>query len=285
MDDYYTAYRVEDNIGEFAGKIRNEYESILIDIRNKCFINQDFIGEQSNRISKRILDEFGDRPSFEWESSPNFGVFKNKDTKKWYALIMNISKDKIDTGDEMIDVLNIKLNPTKIVNLLEKQGFYKAYHMNKKYWITISLDDKLSDDEIFSLIEESYEYSIGTSKTEEWIIPANPKYYDIEKAFKNNKIITWKQSTNIKVGDIVYMYVASPIKALRYKCRVLKNNIPFNYSESNLTIKNVMEIELLETYNKELFTFEVLNKYGVTAIRGPRFMPKKLKDYIENNTR
>ena len=121
MEDEYLGFRIEDNIGEFAGNIRNEFIKLLTDIRDKCFISEYFVGSQANRISNMIISKFGDYPSFEWDNYPDFGVFKNNDSKKWYALIMNINRNKIDTGNEMVDVLNVKIDPDKIIKLLEKK--------------------------------------------------------------------------------------------------------------------------------------------------------------------
>lgn len=44
----------------------------------------------------------------------------------------------------------------KIPDLLKKKGFYPAYHMNKKNWVTIILDDTLSDTEIMQYVKTSY---------------------------------------------------------------------------------------------------------------------------------
>ena len=280
MDDEYYGYRVENASGEFAGKIREDVCLLLEDIRNMCFSIQSFVGDQANRISQRILKKYGDYPSFEWDQYPDFGVFKNHDSKKWYALIMNISKNKLgDDANSMVDVLNVKINPNRILSLLGKDGYYPAYHMNKKYWISVILDDSLSDDDVFSLIEESYGYTIS-NRCRKWIIPANPKYYDIENAFENSNIITWKQSSDIQVGDIVYIYVGAPVSALLYKCKVLETRIPFEYSDSNVHMDYVMKIELLEKYEKDLFPFSVLKECGVKAIRGPRSITKELLHYI-----
>ncbi|MBP3799889.1 MAG: MmcQ/YjbR family DNA-binding protein, partial [Bacilli bacterium] len=41
-------------------------------------------------------------------------------------------------------------------SLLKKKGYYEAYHMNKKSWITIILDDTVSDNDIKKLIDNSY---------------------------------------------------------------------------------------------------------------------------------
>ena len=61
---------------------------------------------------------------------------------------------------------------------------------------------------------------------QDWIIPCNPKFYDVEGAFSKLKLIDWKQSSkNIQVGDSVYIYIAKPIMAIRYKCKVNKVNL------------------------------------------------------------
>lgn len=278
-NDEYTNYRTSSN-GEFAGTIRDNVEKVLIEIRDKCFNRQDFISNQANRISKLIKDYYGDVPMFEWDDYPGFGVFKNPTTKKWYALIMNVTKDKLKAGTGSFDIINVKLDPKVIESLLKKEGFYPAYHMNKKYWITIALDESVSDQEIFELIKTSHLYTEKGNNTNEWIIPANPNYFDIDEAFKNNKTIIWKQSTNIKVGDTVYLYVGSPVSAIRYKCRVEEVNIPYDYHDDNVKMKYVMKIKLLNSYDKNLFPFSKLKEFGVNAIRGPRFMPKELSKYI-----
>jgi len=116
--------------------------------------------------------------------------------------------------------------------------------------------------------------SIVISK--KWIVPANPKYFDIIQAFEENDEIIWKQSSNIKKGDIAFMYVASPISAILYKCKVTEGNIPYEYEDKNLRINKVMKIKLLKKYDKDFMTFDKLNNYGITAIRGQRSCPEDL---------
>ena len=41
--------------------------------------------------------------------------------------------------------------------LLSTKGFYEAYHMNKKNWISIILDETLDDEIIKKLICDSYD--------------------------------------------------------------------------------------------------------------------------------
>ena len=129
-------------------------------------------------------------------------------------------------------------------------------------------------------IKESHSY---TESSNEWIIPSNPKYFDVESYLENNQEINWKQSSNIQVGDIVYLYLGSPYSAILYKLEVLKVNIPYNYKNQNITMSNIMTLKLLKKYDKDKFTFDILKEYGVNAVRGPRFMPKELSKKINEN--
>lgn len=204
----YTNYRIENYTSGFANTIKEEYIKILEKIKNKCGIENYFVSAQANKIAEILKEKYNDIPEFAWPKFPTDGIFKNPQNNKWYALIMNIDKSKIDkSSNGKIEVINLKLNPIKIRKLLNKKGYYKAYHMNKENWITIILDETIPDEEILELIEESHNFTI---KSKEWLVPANPKFYDIKNCFKKENTILWKQSNNIDKGDIIYIYVASP---------------------------------------------------------------------------
>lgn len=277
FNEEYTNYRIENQTGEFASKIRKEFENILLDIKNSCTTTNYFITNQANRIANLIVEKYNDIPKFAWDKFPGYGIFKNPNNDKWYGLIMNINKSKIDNGNEEVEILNVKLNEDEIGHLLNKKGFYKAYHMNKENWITILLDDTIKDEEIMNYIEESHKF---TEQINEWIVPANPKYYDIINCFNDTDTIMWKQSNNINIGDLVYLYVADPYSAILYKCEVLEVNIPYEYEDKNLSMSKIMKIKLLEKFDEDKYTFEKLNKYGIKAIRGPRRMPEELSKVI-----
>ena len=142
---------------EFVNKVRDEYKKILLDIKSKCFDEKKFLNNQTNNISEYIKVKYAVEPEFLWKKYPHFAIFRNKNNKKWFALITNINKSKIAIGSKEIELLNIKLNKEKIKKLLNKQGFYEAYHMNKTSWISIILDNTLNDEDIFELINESYD--------------------------------------------------------------------------------------------------------------------------------
>jgi len=163
--DEYTNFRLKDSIGSFVGQVRDEFKNLLKDIRSGCFTREAFIYEQSNRITDEIKKKYGNEPEFEWEKFPGYATFRNRDSKKWYGIIMNLDKSKLEensTGE--VEIIDIKLEPNEIENLLKQDGFYPAYHMNKKNWITIILNNTISDEDIMSLIEKSYSYTIILNK-------------------------------------------------------------------------------------------------------------------------
>ena len=166
--------------------------------------------------------------------------------------------------------------------LIQQEGILPAYHMNKQHWITVLLDGTVPQDKVFDLIDMSFVATASAKKKtkvrgpKEWIIPANPKFYDIIHAFDNEDEIDWKQGSGIKVGDTVFMYVAAPVSAIMYKCKVIETDIPYKYQAENLTIK------LLKRYDPEEFTFDVLKEeYGIFAVRGPRGIPHSLSEALK----
>ncbi len=158
--ELYTLHLFSDAEGTFVGRVREAYENILVDVAKKCCDDTYFIFPQSNRIAEWIKCEYGVLPEFLWEKSPGCGVFRNQTSKKWFGIVMDIDKSKLDKGQKgLLEVLNIKLDKAEIQQLLLLKGFYPAYHMNKKSWITILLDETLSDEKILGLISKSYELS------------------------------------------------------------------------------------------------------------------------------
>lgn len=105
-----------------------------------------------------ISERYDINPDYPWEKYSNYAALRHRDNKKWFALIMNITGDKIGLdNDEEIDVLNLKAREEFIGPLRKQEGIYKAYHMNKSNWITINLNEITSINKIKDLIAESFE--------------------------------------------------------------------------------------------------------------------------------
>ncbi len=247
----YTNYRITNSKGAFVNKIREEFQNILIDIRNNCTKSKYFLTDMANDLANLIIKNYHDEPNFLWEKFPGFAVFKNSFNDKWYALIMNINKKKLGEEDLEVEVLNVKLRKEKIKELLKRKGFYEAYHMNKENWITIILDGTIPLEEIMEYIKESYEYTL---EVKEWLIPANFKYYNVIEHFQKEDTILWKQSGDIKVGDLVYLYVSKPYSSILYKLKVLDVNIPYSFKDKNIKMSKVMKLKLLTRFKEDEYT-------------------------------
>lgn len=157
FNDEYLNLNVDSNLS-FNNKIKEEYINILKDIKNNCTKEFLFVFKQSNEITNYIKRKYKVNPEFLWDKSSGNGVFRNKNNKKWFGIIISVSKDKLDLKykQEIIEVINLKLNEDTIKELIKIDGFYKAYHMNKKSWISIILDNTLDNEIIYSLIDQSY---------------------------------------------------------------------------------------------------------------------------------
>jgi len=240
-------------------------------------------------ILKYALEKYGTIPDYPWMSLPRYAVLRHKDNKKWYGLIMDVPRRRLGlSGEEIIDILNIKCDPVLKGSLQMQKGFLPAYHLHKGNWITILLDGTVNEEMIFNLLEMSFDLTSNKKRKKslrsgntEWIVPANPKYFDLEKAFSKSNTILWKQSNNIMIGDIIYMYVAAPCSAILYKCKAEEVDIPYDYNDGKVSMSYVMKISLQCKFDEKQLNLDTLKEYGVYAVRGPRRVPKELSLKIQ----
>lgn len=110
-----------------------------------------------DELESYIIDNYSAEIDFPWVKFPNYEVFRHENNRKWFALIMDVPKNKLGLdGDEILDIVNFKCDSIIIDSLKTDSGFYPAYHMNKEHWITVSLDD-VSDEKIKMLLDISFE--------------------------------------------------------------------------------------------------------------------------------
>lgn len=109
-------------------------------------------------ILKYADENYNTKSEHLWAKYPRYEVLRHGGNKKWYAVIMDIPRNTVGLdGEENIDILDVKCEPDMILLLSTQKGFCRAYHMNKKHWITIILDGTVADEEIYNLLDMSYE--------------------------------------------------------------------------------------------------------------------------------
>ena len=152
-DEEYLPFNVLDNITGFVTGIREQVEDLVQEIKEKCLLNSNM----KLRLMEYCERKFGTEPEAPWEDSPDAYTFKTAKRNKWYALFMTIPYKSLGLAAKgTLDVVNIKLPPEKVLDLIDRVHFYPAYHMNKKHWITIVLDKEVDEPLVQQLLDESY---------------------------------------------------------------------------------------------------------------------------------
>lgn len=122
-----------------------------------------------------------------------------------------------------------------------------------------------------------------------WMIICNTQKFDIIKHFENEKTLVWKQPKNVKVGDIVAIYLSAPYSSIKYICKVNEvdikdtNRILQFYKDRATNVKETdmyMEIEMMRDFeNSELIRKKLLT-YNLTCFQRPTKIPEKLLQHI-----
>ena len=104
-----------------------------------------------------IKEKYDVNPEYLFSKFPSYFVFRNKKNKKWFAVVMNVANDILNIEEKgYTNILNIKCESFVVEMLLEKKGYFPAYHMDKKNWISVELSENIDKNEILKLIDNSY---------------------------------------------------------------------------------------------------------------------------------
>ena len=153
--ELYPQVHMESMRGTFVGSVREACLEVLYSIRKACFEVQEFLCPQTKRIMALVQEKYGNQLEYLWEKSPDTAVLRHEDNQKWYAILMRIPWDRLDKGrDGLVEAVNLKHD--QVADLLSQNGIYPAFHMNKRYWISLPLDDTLSDERVLELFERSW---------------------------------------------------------------------------------------------------------------------------------
>lgn len=192
-DTEFIPVDIETSNGKFVGELRQEYDKIIDDIISKCTSKEAFKSKQAKEVIRYIEEKYGDKLEFLWEKFDNNAVCRNKQNSKWYGVLLTVSARKLGIEtDEMIEIIDLRYSKEKIDAILSDTKILPGYHMNKKSWITIKLDESIDTMEIFKLIDNSYRLSIGNKCgiTGESL---SQKVYEYLKTIPKGKVVTYKQ--------------------------------------------------------------------------------------------
>ena len=113
---------------------------------------------QCQRVTEYIRDRYAAEAEHLWAKYPNYAVFRQPASRKWFALVMDIPRNRLGLeGDGDVDIMDVKCGSLMVGSLLAQDGFLPAYHMSKSSWISVLLDETVPDNQIYPLLELSYD--------------------------------------------------------------------------------------------------------------------------------
>lgn len=166
-DELYALFDMRNARGAFVAAVREEVQKIVDDFRARCFESKDI----HKKYVAFVEREFNCKADFPWAQEEGAGkrysdaaVFRCPN-QKWFALVMEISYKNLGlASDEKVFTVNLKANPERVADLVDKKTIFPAYHMNKKHWITVLLSSATDFDLLRSLTEQSRALVMGKSR-------------------------------------------------------------------------------------------------------------------------
>lgn len=154
----YTLHTISDAQGGFVTAVRTAYENVLLDICDKCFVDDIFKSDCAKAVMQYVSQKYDTPLEFLWKKFPDNAIYRRKDNKKWYAAILTVGRNKIGLeGSDKIEILDLRIDPTQMEATIDNKRYFPGYHMNKKNWYTICLDGSIEKDEIFKRIDVSFD--------------------------------------------------------------------------------------------------------------------------------
>ena len=134
-----------------------------------------------------------------------------------------------------------------------------------------------------------------------FMIPCNVKFYDVISHFNKTSTIVWKRSSTMHVGDKVYVYISSPYSEIKYRCKVINENVDDDILENNAyaipkeimksffrsqrvkknRVYKYVQLELEKEYNDGTFPLAELKEHGLGQVQRQERTPKELRAYLE----
>ena len=94
-------------------------------------------------IFQYVKEQYGTTPEHLWKRD---------------AIIMVVEKKILGLEEDgNIDILDVKCDPDLVGMIIQTYGFLPGYHMNKQHWITILLDDSVSEAKTLDFLDMSYD--------------------------------------------------------------------------------------------------------------------------------
>ena len=118
------------------------------------------------QLQDYIFNTYGISPDFPFDNDFETAVYRHRNNRKWFGIVINVKKSKLGlSGEDTIDVVNIKCHRDVIDSMWQEVGIFPAYHMNRSHWLSLALDGSADDDTIRWLVGMSFELTATKDKS------------------------------------------------------------------------------------------------------------------------
>lgn len=118
-----------------------------------------------------------------------------------------------------------------------------------------------------------------------WVLPINIKKCDIVSLLRTTDTLVWKAKKKFAKDDIVYLYLASPIQEIRYRCVCINENVSSEILENyayakEREVNRYAMFKVEKVYAEGLMPWEELHKNGLGQVLLPSKIYAQLDTYI-----
>lgn len=133
-------------------------------------------------------------------------------------------------------------------------------------------------------------WTIRRRISDAWLFPCNPKSYDIIGAFEKLNRLEWTQTTNVAVGDTVYIYVGGKIGCIMFKTTVVEADLFGKGSDEGLEFfreppsqenGRYMVLQLEDKYPQGKYPLKELKAHGLGSVQGKSRLTPELLGYLK----
>ena len=116
-------------------------------------------------FEKIVCERYGVEGDHPFEGDFDTTVFRHPSSRKWFGIVMSVPKCRLE-GDsrEIVNIINVKCPYEVASSFYSERGFYPAYHMNKKHWLSILLDGSVDLDTVLWFMDISHDLTRGKKK-------------------------------------------------------------------------------------------------------------------------
>lgn len=151
-NEHFLPFYVKHSQSAYVAEMKAEIDQLITEILSVCFVKCDI----KQQLISFAQDMYHTIPVYPWDNLSHC-VLKTAE-QKWYAIFMNIPYKTLGINKQgIIDIVNVKAIPKLVEQLIDHHCYFPAYHMNKKYWLTVVLDRETDFEKAKELLEQSYE--------------------------------------------------------------------------------------------------------------------------------